>query len=69
MQKLLEVENRLENQKGKSKERVSEVQEQMKIQYENLKARCSAHEQRIEQLLTLLNDRQFHIDDLNSQKR
>lgn len=41
----------------------------MKIQYENLKTRCSTHEQRIEQLLTLLNDRQFLIDDLNSQKR
>lgn len=41
----------------------------MKKQYDNLKIRCSEHEQRIEQLLTLLNDRQYLIDDLNSQKR
>lgn len=41
----------------------------MKKQYDNLKIRCSEHEQRIQQLITLLNEKQIHIDDLHSEKR
>ena len=41
----------------------------MKTQYDNVKHRCSEHEKRIQQLLTLLNEKQIHIDDLNSEKR
>jgi hypothetical protein len=41
----------------------------MKTQYDNLKIRCSEHEQRIQQLITLLNEKQMTIDDLNSEKR
>jgi hypothetical protein len=41
----------------------------MKIQYDNLKIRCSEHEHRIQQLITLLNEKQVLIDDLNSEKR
>ncbi|UJR21266.1 hypothetical protein I4U23_024361 [Adineta vaga] len=67
--KLTELENRLENYKTKSKERVNEVQEQMKKQYDNLKTRCSDYEQRIQRLMTQLNEKQIVIDDLNSEKR
>jgi hypothetical protein len=41
----------------------------MKKQYDNLKLRCSEHEQRIQQLITLLNERQVQIDDLHAEKR
>ncbi|CAF3413939.1 unnamed protein product [Rotaria sp. Silwood1] len=67
--KITELENHLENFKSKSKEHVIEVQEQMKKQYDNLKVRCSEHEQRIQQLMTLLNEKQVTIDDLNAERR
>ncbi len=41
----------------------------MKKQYDNLKLRCSDHEQRIQQLMALVNEKQMLIDDLNSEKR
>ena len=41
----------------------------MKTQYDNLKLRCSEYEQRIQQLMTLLNEKQVIIDDLNAEKR
>ncbi len=41
----------------------------MKKQYDNLKIRCSEHEQRNQQLISLLNEKQMLIDDLNSEKR
>ena len=41
----------------------------MKKQYDNLKLRCHEHEQRIQQLVTLLNEKQIIIDDLNAEKR
>ena len=31
----------------------------MKTQYDNLKIRCSEHEHRIQQLITLLNEKQI----------
>ncbi|CAF4456370.1 unnamed protein product, partial [Rotaria magnacalcarata] len=67
--KITELENRLEIYKIKNKERMNEVQEQMKKQYENLKVRCSEHEQRIRQLMSLLNEKQVIIDDLNAERR
>ncbi|CAF2144262.1 unnamed protein product [Rotaria magnacalcarata] len=67
--KITELENRLEIYKIKNKERMNEVQEQMKKQYENLKVRCSEHEQRIQQLMSLLNEKQVIIDDLNAERR
>ncbi|CAF3361010.1 unnamed protein product [Rotaria sp. Silwood1] len=67
--KLIQLEERLENYKTKNKERVNETQEQMKQQYDNLKLRCLEHEQRIQQLMTLLNEKQVLIDDLNAEKR
>ncbi|CAF1272609.1 unnamed protein product [Adineta steineri] len=67
--KLNDLENRLENYKSKNKERTNEVQEQMKKQYDTLKVRCSEYEQRIKQLMTLVNEKQILIDDLNSEKR
>lgn len=68
-QKMLELQNRLENLKMKNKENINDVNEQMKTQYENLKIRSSDHEKRIEQLIKLLNEKQNLIDDLNSDKR
>jgi hypothetical protein len=41
----------------------------MKKQYDNLKVRCNEHEQRIQQLITLLNEKQVLVDDLNAEKR
>ncbi len=41
----------------------------MKKQYDNLKIRCSELEQRNQQLISLLNEKQMLIDDLNSEKR
>ena len=41
----------------------------MKKQYDHLKLRCLEHEQRIQQLVTLLNDKQILIDDLHAEKR
>ncbi len=41
----------------------------MKKQYDNLKLRCLDHEQRIQQLMALVNEKQMLIDDLNSEKR
>jgi hypothetical protein len=41
----------------------------MKTQYDNLKLRCLEHEQRIRQLMTILNEKQILIDDLNAEKR
>jgi hypothetical protein len=41
----------------------------MKKQYDSLKGRCFEHEKRIEQLLTLLNEKQILVDDLNAEKR
>ncbi|CAF0930328.1 unnamed protein product [Rotaria sp. Silwood1] len=67
--KLIQLEERLENYKTKNKERVNETQEQMKQQYDNLKLRCLEYEQRIQQLMTLLNEKQVLIDDLNAEKR
>ncbi|CAF2411488.1 unnamed protein product [Rotaria sp. Silwood2] len=69
IKKITKLENHLENCKSKSKEHVSEVQEQMKKQYDNLKLRCSEREERIQQLLTLLNEKQVTIDDLNAERR
>ncbi|CAF0906497.1 unnamed protein product [Rotaria sordida] len=67
--KLMDLEERLENYKIKNKERVNETQEQTKKQYDNLKLRCLEHEQRIQQLVTLLNEKQVLVDELNSEKR
>ncbi|CAF3810528.1 unnamed protein product [Rotaria socialis] len=67
--KISELENRLEIYKIKNKERMNEVQDQMKSQNENLKVRCSEHEQRIQQLMSLLNEKQVTIDDLNAERR
>ncbi|CAF2815027.1 unnamed protein product [Rotaria sp. Silwood2] len=67
--KLMQLEERLENYKSKNKERVNETQEQMKKQYDNVKLRCLEHEQRIQQLVTLLNEKQVLIGDLNAEKR
>jgi hypothetical protein len=41
----------------------------MKKQYDNLKIRCSEYEQRNQQLISLLNEKQLVIDNLNSEKR
>jgi hypothetical protein len=41
----------------------------MKIQNDHLKLRCLEHEQRIQQLVTLLNDKQLLLDDLSAEKR
>ncbi len=41
----------------------------MKIQYDNLKLRCLEHEQRIQQLVSLLNEKQILVDDLHAEKR
>ena len=45
------------------------VLHRMKQQYDNVKLRCLEHEQRIQQLVTLLNEKQILIDDLNHEKR
>ncbi|CAF1128948.1 unnamed protein product [Rotaria sordida] len=67
--KIIKLENLLEDFKNESKEHVNEVQEQMKKQYDNLKLRYSEHEERIRQLLTLLNEKEIVIDDLSSERR
>ncbi|CAF1317990.1 unnamed protein product [Rotaria magnacalcarata] len=67
--KLAELEERLETYKSKNKERAHEAQEQIKKQHDNLKLRCLEHEQRIQQLVTLLNEKQVLVDDLNAEKR
>jgi len=41
----------------------------MKIQHDNLKLRCLEHEQRIQQLVSLLNEKQKLVDDLHAEKR
>ncbi|CAF1645028.1 unnamed protein product [Didymodactylos carnosus] len=41
----------------------------MKKQHENLKLRNLEQEQRIQQLLSLLNEKQVLVDDLYSEKR
>ena len=41
----------------------------LKKQYDNLKIRCSEHEQRNQKLISLLNEQQVIIDGLNSEKR
>ena len=41
----------------------------MKRQHENVKLRCLEHEQRIQQLMTLLNEKQTLVDDLSAEKR
>ncbi len=84
-EKLSQLEERLESYKNKNKERVNEAQEQQEIlikysfilfisfrikkQYDHLKLRCLEQEQRIQQLVTLLNEKQILVDDLNAEKR
>jgi hypothetical protein len=41
----------------------------IKKQYDHLKLRCLEQEQRIQQLVTLLNEKQILVDDLNAEKR
>jgi hypothetical protein len=41
----------------------------MKTQHDHLKLRCLEHEQRIQQLVTLLNEKQMLVDDLHTEKR
>ncbi len=41
----------------------------IKKQNDHLKLRCLEHEQRIQQLVTLLNEKQILINDLNIEKR
>ncbi|CAF0777451.1 unnamed protein product [Adineta ricciae] len=67
--KLTQLEERLENYKSRTKERSSEAQEQLKQQHDNLKLRCLEHEQRIQQLISLLNEKQALVDDLYNEKR
>ncbi|CAF0741166.1 unnamed protein product [Adineta steineri] len=66
-EKLAQLEERLENYKNK--ERTNEPQEQWKKQSDNLKLRCLEHEQRIQQLVSLLNEKQILIDELHAEKR
>jgi len=41
----------------------------IKKQYDLMKLRCLEQEQRIQQLVTLLNEKQILVDDLNAEKR
>ncbi|CAF0866434.1 unnamed protein product [Didymodactylos carnosus] len=67
--KLVLLDENLETCKGKPTEKVTEVQEQMKKQHENLKLRNLEQEQRIQQLSSLLNEKQLLMDNLYSEKR
>jgi hypothetical protein len=41
----------------------------MKKQHDNLKLRCLEQEQRIQQLMSLLNEKQTLVDELHAEKR
>lgn len=41
----------------------------IKKQYDLMKLRCLEQEQRIQQLVSLLNDKQIFIDNLHAEKR
>ena len=43
--------------------------DRIRKQNDQLKLRCLEHEQRIQQLVSLLNEKQIFIDDLHAEKR
>lgn len=68
-EKLNVFEERLEIYKNKTKERIATATEDLQKQHDLLKLRCLEYEQQIQQLRSLLNDKQILVNDLYAEKR